>query len=153
MNRFVEVCKYLTDKPILVSTQQHHHHRRLSLSIFNILNLQSNKIKNYSSSQCHYNSNSSLLRSSSSSFLNYSTSSSSSTTTTTTTINSNNKNNVEPEISEEKRRLLEELAELEKEFAQEEYVNPVTGEIGGPKGPEPTRYAGEWERKGRVSDF
>lgn len=31
-------------------------------------------------------------------------------------------------------------------------VNPNTGEIGGPKGPEPTRY-GDWERKGRVSDF
>ncbi|KAJ3110389.1 hypothetical protein HDU96_006655 [Phlyctochytrium bullatum] len=26
--------------------------------------------------------------------------------------------------------------------------NPVTGEIGGPKGAEPTRY-GDWERKGR----
>ena len=25
-------------------------------------------------------------------------------------------------------------------------------EIGGPEGPEPTRY-GDWERKGRVSDF
>ena len=25
-------------------------------------------------------------------------------------------------------------------------------EIGGPKGPEPTRY-GDWEIKGRVSDF
>ncbi|XP_034943079.1 succinate dehydrogenase assembly factor 4, mitochondrial-like [Chelonus insularis] len=31
-------------------------------------------------------------------------------------------------------------------------TNPETGEIGGPKGPEPTRY-GDWERKGRVSDF
>ncbi|RNA26228.1 succinate dehydrogenase assembly factor mitochondrial [Brachionus plicatilis] len=31
-------------------------------------------------------------------------------------------------------------------------VNPVTGEIGGPAGPEPTRY-GDWERKGRVTDF
>lgn len=31
-------------------------------------------------------------------------------------------------------------------------VNPHTGERGGPKGPEPTRY-GDWERKGRVSDF
>jgi len=30
--------------------------------------------------------------------------------------------------------------------------NPVTGEIGGPRGPEPTRY-GDWERKGRISDF
>ena len=29
--------------------------------------------------------------------------------------------------------------------------NPVK-EIGGPKGPEPTRY-GDWERKGIISDF
>ena len=33
-----------------------------------------------------------------------------------------------------------------------ENTNPSTGEVGGPKGPEPTRY-GDWERKGRVSDF
>lgn len=33
-----------------------------------------------------------------------------------------------------------------------EHVNPVTGERGGPRGLEPTRY-GDWERKGRVSDF
>ena len=31
-------------------------------------------------------------------------------------------------------------------------TNPLTGEIGGPKGPEPTRF-GDWERKGRVTDF
>ncbi|CAL1289492.1 unnamed protein product [Larinioides sclopetarius] len=31
-------------------------------------------------------------------------------------------------------------------------INPATGERGGPRGPEPTRY-GDWERKGRVSDF
>ncbi|XP_033749403.1 uncharacterized protein LOC117334074 [Pecten maximus] len=31
-------------------------------------------------------------------------------------------------------------------------INPSTGEIGGPRGPEPTRY-GDWERKGRCSDF
>lgn len=31
-------------------------------------------------------------------------------------------------------------------------TNPITGEVGGPRGPEPTRY-GDWERKGRVSDF
>ncbi|KAI9208647.1 uncharacterized protein BJ171DRAFT_489578 [Polychytrium aggregatum] len=30
--------------------------------------------------------------------------------------------------------------------------NPQTGEIGGPKGAEPTRF-GDWERKGRVYDF
>ena len=31
-------------------------------------------------------------------------------------------------------------------------VNEQTGEVGGPKGPEPTRY-GDWERNGRCSDF
>uniref|UniRef100_T1GBE6 Succinate dehydrogenase assembly factor 4, mitochondrial n=1 Tax=Megaselia scalaris TaxID=36166 RepID=T1GBE6_MEGSC len=31
-------------------------------------------------------------------------------------------------------------------------VNPKTGEVGGPTGPEPTRY-GDWERRGRCSDF
>jgi hypothetical protein len=29
---------------------------------------------------------------------------------------------------------------------------PMPTEIGGPAGPEPTRF-GDWERKGRVSDF
>ena len=29
---------------------------------------------------------------------------------------------------------------------------PAIAETGGPKGPEPTRF-GDWERKGRVSDF
>ncbi len=31
-------------------------------------------------------------------------------------------------------------------------VAPMPKEIGGPKGPEPTRY-GDWEVKGRCSDF
>jgi len=31
-------------------------------------------------------------------------------------------------------------------------TNPVSGEVGGPTGPEPTRY-GDWEKKGRVTDF
>ena len=30
--------------------------------------------------------------------------------------------------------------------------NPETGEIGGPKGKEPTRF-GDWEKNGRTSDF
>ncbi len=29
---------------------------------------------------------------------------------------------------------------------------PVAVEIGGPKGPEPTRY-GDWEKAGRCTDF
>lgn len=33
-----------------------------------------------------------------------------------------------------------------------EVPNPETGELFGPKGPEPTRY-GDWERGGRCSDF
>lgn len=40
----------------------------------------------------------------------------------------------------------------EEEAPKRRIVNPETGEIGGPQGPEPTRY-GDWERKGRVSDF
>jgi hypothetical protein len=31
-------------------------------------------------------------------------------------------------------------------------VPPGPKEIGGPKGPEPTRY-GDWEQKGRCTDF
>lgn len=33
-----------------------------------------------------------------------------------------------------------------------DFVNKETGEIGGPRGPEPTRY-GDWEQRGRCSDF
>lgn len=54
---------------------------------------------------------------------------------------------------------LEELDEGKHPYQEKEPLkphpdntNPETGEVGGPKGPEPTRY-GDWERKGRVSDF
>ncbi|XP_026271868.1 succinate dehydrogenase assembly factor 4, mitochondrial [Frankliniella occidentalis] len=54
---------------------------------------------------------------------------------------------------------LDELEEGRHPFQEKEPLtpwpdntNPNTGEVGGPKGPEPTRY-GDWERKGRVSDF
>eukprot|EP00250_Pteridium_aquilinum_P011183 c19889_g1_i1 orf=144-476(+) len=40
----------------------------------------------------------------------------------------------------------------DQEEQEQEYRNPHTGEIGGPKGPEPTRY-GDWEKGGRCSDF
>ncbi|XP_059437655.1 uncharacterized protein LOC132170626 [Corylus avellana] len=32
------------------------------------------------------------------------------------------------------------------------FVNKMTGEVGGPRGPEPTRF-GDWEKNGRCSDF
>ena len=32
------------------------------------------------------------------------------------------------------------------------HQNSSTGELGGPRGPEPTRY-GDWEQKGRCTDF
>lgn len=42
------------------------------------------------------------------------------------------------------------------EAAQDDAATPADpkkpAEIGGPKGPEPTRY-GDWERNGIVSDF
>jgi len=40
----------------------------------------------------------------------------------------------------------------EEDESMYEHVNEETGERGGPRGPEPTRY-GDWERKGRVTDF
>ncbi|KAI3634575.1 hypothetical protein MIR68_007486 [Amoeboaphelidium protococcarum] len=43
-------------------------------------------------------------------------------------------------------------AEREPLPAFKDNINPVTGEVNGPKGVEPTRF-GDWERKGRVTDF
>ena len=40
---------------------------------------------------------------------------------------------------------------LEEKKAKESQDKP-TAETGGPKGPEPTRY-GDWEQKGRCTDF
>merc|ERR1712212_1420244 len=42
--------------------------------------------------------------------------------------------------------------EEEESTSMGELVNEVTGERGGPKGQEPTEY-GDWQRKGRVTDF
>ena len=36
--------------------------------------------------------------------------------------------------------------------AESATAKPKPGEVGGPKGPEPTRY-GDWEKGGRCSDF
>ena len=57
-----------------------------------------------------------------------------------------------PESSAKKKEEKHRDAEKEPLPEWSDGVNPNTGEKGGPKGPEPTRY-GDWERKGRVSDF
>ena len=43
-------------------------------------------------------------------------------------------------------------AEAQARRDKEENKKQLPPELGGPKGPEPTRY-GDWERKGIVSDF
>lgn len=43
-------------------------------------------------------------------------------------------------------------AEAELRRAAQPQPVPKEKELGGPKGPEPTRY-GDWERKGLISDF
>jgi hypothetical protein len=54
--------------------------------------------------------------------------------------------------------LSKEAAALKPKTQPEQVVVPppdqtqAVTEIGGPKGPEPTRF-GDWERKGRCSDF
>jgi hypothetical protein len=38
------------------------------------------------------------------------------------------------------------------DFSRIKAVPQPPGEVGGPQGPEPTRY-GDWEQKGRCTDF
>lgn len=52
-------------------------------------------------------------------------------------------------LSDAARRALEEAADRRRIAANAE---SDAVELGGPKGPEPTRF-GDWERKGLVSDF
>ena len=75
-------------------------------------------------------------------------------------LNSTTVDNSKAEASSVKEEADKEEAEVgaEKSVADEideseyEHVNKDTGERGGPRGPEPTRF-GDWERKGRVTDF
>ena len=53
----------------------------------------------------------------------------------------------ERRLSPQAQRALAEAEERRKHAAPE-----VAKEVGGPSGPEPTRY-GDWERKGIASDF
>ncbi len=54
-------------------------------------------------------------------------------------------------LSPAARRALAEAAERQRAAAETPLVTQAP-ELGGPKGPEPTRY-GDWAVKGRVSDF
>jgi hypothetical protein len=58
------------------------------------------------------------------------------------------------QISETGPRKLEDAVAKERPRAPsaERPVQPEVPEIGGPKGPEPTRY-GDWEKGGRCTDF
>jgi hypothetical protein len=55
-----------------------------------------------------------------------------------------------PDLPPAARRALAEA--MARRAARNAASAPVEPEIGGPEGPEPTRY-GDWERKGTVSDF
>ncbi|KAL7214128.1 hypothetical protein ACSBR1_026528 [Camellia fascicularis] len=66
---------------------------------------------------------------------------------------------VNPKKLEEEESEIEEKIQNEKDNEDEDEdedddfdMNNETGEIGGPRGPEPSRY-GDWERNGRCSDF
>jgi hypothetical protein len=72
------------------------------------------------------------------------------TSKTYQTTNTTNKNLEEEEKASDVDWLEEEEDEDDEDLSM--YINPVTGERGGPKGPEPTRY-NDWERNGRCSDF
>ena len=49
-------------------------------------------------------------------------------------------------------RALAEAEERRKRMKEQEAAQKGPKEIGGPSGPEPTRY-GDWEKKGIISDF
>jgi hypothetical protein len=53
-------------------------------------------------------------------------------------------------LSPAAKRALAEAAQRRAERERE--AAPEVKEVGGPKGPEPTRY-GDWEKKGLTSDF
>jgi hypothetical protein len=55
-----------------------------------------------------------------------------------------------PRIAEREQALPEKTGSAS--APRQESAKAAIPEIGGPKGPEPTRY-GDWERNGRCSDF
>ncbi|KAK4436224.1 Succinate dehydrogenase assembly factor 4, mitochondrial [Sesamum alatum] len=62
-------------------------------------------------------------------------------------------------VSDDKEKAHNQIEDGEKRVSKDEendggdeFVNKQTGEVGGPRGPEPTRY-GDWEKNGRCYDF
>ncbi|KAK1421457.1 hypothetical protein QVD17_23801 [Tagetes erecta] len=66
-------------------------------------------------------------------------------------VHSHQNSPINHEHEEDKNQKTEE-ENVEDDDGDELDINKETGEIGGPHGPEPTRY-GDWERNGRCSDF
>jgi len=64
----------------------------------------------------------------------------------------NSTDTVRREVPPEAQRALQEAAERRRKAEAAEAARAKVREIGGPKGPEPTRY-GDWENKGIASDF
>ena len=61
-------------------------------------------------------------------------------------------NSKKPLTPAAERALAEAAARRAKRQAEQQPQEPATKEVGGPSGPEPTRY-GDWEKKGLTSDF
>ncbi|PON72098.1 hypothetical protein PanWU01x14_069400 [Parasponia andersonii] len=68
-------------------------------------------------------------------------------------INKEQKESFEKDLEKEKKEVKEDGGEDDDDDDGDELdLNKETGEVGGPRGPEPTRY-GDWERNGRCYDF
>ena len=63
-------------------------------------------------------------------------------------VNKERRESFEKDLENEKKEIVEDGEGEDEELD----VNKETGEVGGPRGPEPTRY-GDWERNGRCYDF
>lgn len=55
-------------------------------------------------------------------------------------------------LSPHARRALQEAEERRRQAEQQKAANPGAKEVGGRRGPDPTRY-GDWEKGGIASDF
>lgn len=67
-----------------------------------------------------------------------------STSTSQQQIKTNKKNNKEDNLKQN--------SDTDSQDNEKKLVSQPEGEVNGPSGPEPTRF-GDWERKGRISDF